>query len=115
MNTNQITHYGKPITELTELERQLLVLDGIMTIDFHTKRVGKSILDIGFMNGIGRKRTQLTCTIMGVSFEELEDNDGINEFLVECEKTIYGYKQFLIDLEKNIEIQKKMEEIVSMN
>jgi hypothetical protein len=117
MNTNQITHYGKPITELTELERQLLVLDGILTIDFHTKRMGKSnsLLDIGFMNGIGRKRTQLTCTIMGVSFEELEDNDGINEFLEECEKTIYGYKQFLIDLDKNIKIQQRMEEIVSMN
>jgi len=42
-------------------------------------------------------------------------SEGIIEFLEECETTLYGFGKFMEDLDKNIKIQKQMEDIVSMN
>jgi hypothetical protein len=115
MNTNQIKHYGKNIDQLNELERQLLVVDGLMLIDFHTKAIKGGFLNQSFSESLGRKRTKLVCLLMGVSFEELEMSEGIIQFLEECETTLYGFGKFMKDLDRNIKIQKQMEEIVSMN
>ena len=115
MNTNQIKHYGKNIDQLNELERQLLVVDGLMVIDFHTKAIKGGFLNQSFSESLGRKRTKLVCLLMGVSFEEMEEQNEIISFLEECEKTPYGFGKFMKDLDKNIKIQKQMEDIVSMN
>jgi hypothetical protein len=115
MVTNeQLSHYGKNVNELTELEKDLMSIDGLMFINFSISNRDE-IFWTSLRNNLGRRRGELLCLIMGVSFKEIEDTETELEFLEMIERTEYSFKRFLLDLNRNLEISHHRENIVQLN
>jgi hypothetical protein len=115
MVTNeQLSHYGKNVNELTELERDLMSIDGLMVINFSVSNKDE-ILWTSLLNNLGRRRVELLCLIMGVSFKEVEDTETELEFLEMIEMTEYSFTRFQLDLNRNLEISYHRENIVQLN
>jgi len=95
------THYGKKVDDFNEKEKQLILVDTIMTTIFIKSKESKiDKIEELVMSSLSKKRVKIVCDILG--WEEPNNDYEKIDFLEKMETTKYSYKKFLKDMDMNI-------------